>query len=263
MKRGWVRPLGEKIREALASVLPITGIVLLLSVTIAPLSAGTMVMFVFGALMLVLGMGLFTVGVDMSMMPMGEGIGVEISKSKRLGLPLALCFMLGALITIAEPDLQVLARQVPSIPNNTLILSVAAGVGLFLAVALVRTVFSIRLSHMLLIAYGVTFLLTVLVPEDFIPVSFDSGGVTTGPITVPFIMAMGIGLTSLRSDKKFAGGLLRSDLAVQRRLGAGGADSGHLLRTQGRQRLHHQGDRNHLHHGSLPEYPARSARVRL
>ena len=201
MKRRWTQPLGEKIREALASVLPITGIVLLLSVTIAPLSAGTMVMFVFGALMLILGMGLFTVGVDMSMMPMGEGIGVEISKSRRLALPLALCFMLGALITIAEPDLQVLARQVPSISNNTLIFSVAGGVGLFLAVALIRTVFSIRLSHMLLITYGVTFLLTALVPDVFIPVSFDSGGVTTGPITVPFIMAMGIGLTSLRSDK--------------------------------------------------------------
>ena len=201
MKRKWTKPLGEKIREALASVLPITGIVLLLSVTIAPLSAGTMVMFVFGALMLILGMGLFTVGVDMSMMPMGEGIGVEISKSRRLAIPLALCFLLGTLITIAEPDLQVLARQVPSIPNNTLIFSVAGGVGLFLAIALIRTVFSIRLSHMLLIAYGVTFLLASLIPDVFIPLSFDSGGVTTGPITVPFIMAMGIGLTSLRSDK--------------------------------------------------------------
>lgn len=201
MKKSWMKPLGEKIREALASVLPITGIVLLLSVTIAPLSAGTMVMFVFGALMLILGMGLFTVGVDMSMMPMGEGIGVEISKSKHLSMPLIICFTLGALITIAEPDLQLLARQVPSIPNNTLIFSVAAGVGLFLAISHLRTVFSIRLSHMLLIAYGVTFLLAMLIPDVFIPVSFDSGGVTTGPITVPFIMAMGIGLTSLRSDK--------------------------------------------------------------
>ncbi len=201
MKTNWVKPLGEKIREALTSVLPITGVVLLLSVSIAPLSAGTMVMFVFGALMLILGMGLFTVGVDMSMMPMGEGIGVEISKSKRLALPLILCFAMGALITIAEPDLQLLAQQVPSIPNQVLIFAVAAGVGLFLAIALLRTVFSIRLSHMLIIAYGLTFLLTALVPGDFIPVSFDSGGVTTGPITVPFIMAMGIGLTSLRSDK--------------------------------------------------------------
>ena len=201
MKRNRRRLLSEKIRESLRSVLPISGVVALLSVTIAPLSAGMMMMFVFGALMLILGMGLFTMGVDLSMMPMGEGIGVEISKARRLGPSLALCFLLGALITIAEPDLQLLARQVPSIPNQVLILSVAAGVGLFLAVALVRALFSIPLSRMLLIVYGLTFLLAALAPSDFIPVSFDAGGVTTGPITVPFIMAMGIGMTSLRSDR--------------------------------------------------------------
>jgi len=201
MKRNWANLLFEKIKESLASVLPITGIVLLLSISISPLHTGTMVMFTFGALMLILGMGLFTVGVDLSMMPMGEGIGVEISKSRRLGLPLTICFVLGALITIAEPDLQLLARQVPTIPNRVLIFSVAAGVGLFLAVSLLQKVFSIRLSHALLFFYALTFLLTLLAPADFIPVSFDSGGVTTGPITVPFIMALGIGMTSLRSDK--------------------------------------------------------------
>lgn len=201
MKKTWLRMLLEKIQESLASVLPITALVLLLSITIAPLSAGTMVMFILGALMLILGMGLFTVGVDLSMMPMGEGIGVEISKTKRLLMPVLICFLLGALITIAEPDLQLLARQVPSIPNTVLILSVAAGVGLFLAFALLRTLFSIKLSHALLVFYGLTFLLAIFAPGDFIPVAFDSGGVTTGPITVPFIMALGIGLTSLRSDK--------------------------------------------------------------
>lgn len=201
MKSRFVRLLGEKIKESLSSVLPISAVVLLLSITAAPLSAGTTVMFIFGALMLILGMGLFTLGVDLSMMPMGEGIGTEISKSRRLGFPLALCFLLGTLITIAEPDLQLLARQVPSIPNQTLILSVAAGVGLFLAIALLRMVFSIKLSHVLIFFYGLTFILMIFVPENFIPVSFDAGGVTTGPITVPFIMAMGIGLAAVRSDK--------------------------------------------------------------
>lgn len=201
MKRGWMKPFGEKMRESLASVLPITAVVVLLSVTIAPLSSGLTVMFCFGALMLVAGMALFNVGVDMSMMPMGEGVGVELSKSRGLALPLAVCFVLGALITIAEPDLQVLARQVPSIPNHVLIFSVAAGVGLFLAVALARTVFQIKLSHALLFFYALTFALTALTPNDFIPVSFDSGGVTTGPVTVPFIMALGIGMSSLRSDR--------------------------------------------------------------
>ena len=201
MKRTWLKPFGEKMRESLAAVLPITAVVVLLSVTIAPMSSGMTVMFCFGALMLIVGMTLFNVGVDLSMMPMGEGVGVEMSKSRGLVLPMIVCFVLGALITIAEPDLQVLAQQVPSIPNQALILSVAAGVGLFLAIALLRIVFQIKLSHALLFFYALTFLLTLFAPDDFIPVSFDSGGVTTGPVTVPFIMAMGIGMSSLRSDR--------------------------------------------------------------
>ena len=152
-----MRTLREKIQESLSSVLPITAVVLLLCVTVAPLEPGTMVMFLFGALLLVLGMGLFTLGVDLSMMPMGEGIGIEMSKSRRIGLPLTVCFVLGALITIAEPDLQLLAQQVPSIPNRVLILSVAAGVGLFLAVSFLHTVFSVKLSHALLFFYALTF----------------------------------------------------------------------------------------------------------
>ncbi len=201
MNRSWMRALGAKVRESLTSVLPITAVVLFLSITIAPLSAGTTVMFLFGALMLILGMGLFTLGVDLSMMPMGEGIGVEISKSHTLILPTIICFVLGTLITIAEPDLQLLAQMVPSIPNRTLILSVAVGVGLFLAFALLQRLFSFKLSHTLILFYILTFALAAFAPADFIPVAFDSGGVTTGPITVPFIMALGIGLTSLRSDK--------------------------------------------------------------
>ena len=201
MNQSWMRALGEKVRESLTSVLPITGVVLLLSVTISPLSTGTTVMFLFGALMLILGMGLFTLGVDLSMMPMGEGIGVEISKARKLALPALICFVLGTLITIAEPDLQLLAQMVPSIPNRVLILSVAAGVGVFLAIALLQRLFAFKLSHVLLLFYILTFALAAFAPADFIPVAFDSGGVTTGPITVPFIMAMGIGLTSLRSDK--------------------------------------------------------------
>ena len=196
-----MRSLSEKIHESLTSVLPITAVVLLLSITIAPLNTGMMVMFCFGALMLVLGMGLFTLGVDLSMMPMGDGIGVEISRSRRIGGPLTICFLLGALITIAEPDLQLLAQQVPSIPNRVLIFSVAGGVGLFLAISLLHTLFSIKLSHALLFFYALTFILTCFAPANFIPVAFDSGGVTTGPITVPFIMAMGIGLTAVRSDR--------------------------------------------------------------
>jgi hypothetical protein len=194
--------LREKMAESLSAVLPITAIVLLLSITIAPVSSGVLVLFLFGSLLLIFGMSLFTMGAGMSMQPMGEGIGVQISKFRKLLLPLIICFALGVIITIAEPDLTVLAEQIPSIPNMVLILAVAIGVGLFLVVALLRTALRIPLSKLLLIFYLVVFVLAAFAPADFIPAAFDSGGVTTGPITVPFIMALGIGMVSIRSDKK-------------------------------------------------------------
>ena len=193
--------LMEKIKESLSSVLPITAIVLLLSVTIAPLTPGAIVLFLFGALLLIGGIGVFTLGVDMSMTPMGQGIGVSLSRSKHMALPVLLCFVLGALITVAEPDLQVLAEQIPAVPNMTLILTVAVGVGIFLVVALLRVKWRIPLSYLLVGFYILVFALSLFVPEDFIPAAFDSGGVTTGPITVPFIMALGVGMASVRSDK--------------------------------------------------------------
>ena len=145
--------------------------------------------------------GLFTLGVDMSMIPMGDGIGVQISKARRVVIPLVVCFVLGFVVTMAEPDLQVLAEQLPSVPNMTLILVVAVGVGFFLVVAQVRMLLNIPLSYMLVFFYLVVFALSFFVPESFVPAAFDSGGVTTGPITVPFIMALGIGLAAVRSDK--------------------------------------------------------------
>lgn len=191
----------EKVYESVASVLPITVIVLVLSISIAPLTPGTWTLFFFGALMLILGMGFFTLGVEMSMIPMGEGIGVLMSKAKHLPIPLAICFVLGMVVTIAEPDLQVLAQQVPSIPNMVLILTVAVGVGIFLMLAQIRIHAKIQLSYMLVGFYLFIFILAWIIPDNFVAVSFDSGGVTTGPITVPFIMALGIGMASVRSDK--------------------------------------------------------------
>lgn len=193
--------LKEKVLESVSSVLPITVIVLILSITIAPLTPGALILFIFGAVLLILGMGFFTLGVDMSMIPMGEGIGVQMSKSKTILISLAVCLILGILITVAEPDLQVLANQVPAVPNPVLIFTVAAGVGIFLLLAEVRMLFQIPLSYTLVFFYAIVFLMAFCTPDSFVPVSFDSGGVTTGPVTVPFIMALGIGMASVRSDK--------------------------------------------------------------
>ena len=193
--------LMEKIRESLSSVLPITAIVLLLSISVVPLTPGTLVLFLFGAFLLIVGVGVFTLGVDMSMTPMGSGIGVYFSKAKHMAIPLSVALALGILITVAEPDLQVLAQQVEAIPSIVLVLTVAAGVGLFLVIALLRILLKIPLSYLLVGCYLLAFALAALAPRDFIPISFDAGGVTTGPITVPFIMALGVGMASVRSDR--------------------------------------------------------------
>ncbi|MDD5952273.1 MAG: DUF1538 domain-containing protein [Oscillospiraceae bacterium] len=192
--------LKEKIMESLSSVLPITAIVILLGMFLVPMPAGTLIMFLIGALMLIVGMGLFSLGVDISMMPMGDGIGEKMSQSKRMWWVAIVCFVIGIIITIAEPDLQVLANQVTAVPNMTLILTVAAGVGAFLVLSFLRTILKIPLHFVLLTFYVAVFVLAFFVPDNFISVAFDSGGVTTGPITVPFIMALGIGLASLRGD---------------------------------------------------------------
>jgi hypothetical protein len=193
--------LKEKIMEAFSSVLPITVIVLIASVVLVPMPVGTILLFLSGAALLVIGMGFFTLGADMAMMPMGEGIGVQITRSSSLVLTLLVSFIMGVIITIAEPDLQVLALQVPAVPNMTLILTVAVGVGVFLLIAVLRIFLKIRLSLLLIVFYAIVFVIAKFTPRSFIPVAFDSGGVTTGPMTVPFILAMGAGVASIRSDK--------------------------------------------------------------
>ena len=193
--------LYEKIMEAFSSVLPITIIVLIASVVLTPMPSGTILMFLFGAFLLILGMGFFTLGADMAMMPMGEGIGIQLTKSSKILIIIIVSFVMGIVITIAEPDLQVLALQVPSIPSKVLILTVAAGVGFFLVIAVLRSLLKIRLSYLLVFFYLITFGLAFFALDAFVPVAFDSGGVTTGPIAVPFILAMGAGIASIRSDK--------------------------------------------------------------
>lgn len=188
----------EKVKESLKSVLPITAIILLLCFTIVPTSNDTLMLFILGAIMLVIGIGLFTLGAEVSMSTIGERIGSHLSSSKRMLLILLVAFIFGAVITIAEPDLQVLASQIVDVP---IILAVAIGVGIFLAIAILRTIFNIKLSHILAICYFIIFVMAFFVPETILPIAFDSGGVTTGPMTVPFIIAFGIGIASVRQSK--------------------------------------------------------------
>lgn len=196
-----IENLKEKTREALASVLPITGIVLILSILIVPMEIGTLALFLTGAVFLIVGMGFFQLGAEMAMTPLGQGVGARLVKGKSLLIVAGICFLMGAVITISEPDLQVLANQVASIPNAVLIWTVAAGVGIFTVAAVLRILFHVSLAKMLTVLYILLFILSIFSPSEFVAVAFDAGGVTTGPMTVPFIMAIGIGLSSARSDK--------------------------------------------------------------
>ena len=196
--------LQEKLIEALKAVLPIILIVLLLSFTIAPLPTSILLAYLFGGLLLIIGMMFFTLGAEIAMEPMGQKLGARITQTRKLWIILPLGFLLGILITVSEPDLQVLANQVLSIPSPVLIWCVAGGVGLFLVVALLRMLFAVPLRNMLLVFYAATFLLAFFAPKDFLAVAFDAGGVTTGPMTVPFIMAFGIGISAIRNDRHAA-----------------------------------------------------------
>ena len=203
-----MRELREKIKEALISALPITAIVYVVALTpLFDMSATELITFTIGAVMLVLGIGLFSLGADLAMTPMGTHVGSGLSRQKKLGLLLGVCFVLGMLITIAEPDLQVLANQVSAVMNGTLLVyAVGLGVGAFLVIAILKIVFRRSLSQILMLFYMLLFALALMLVVSgnapLLPMGFDSGGVTTGPITVPFIMALGVGISNVLGDRR-------------------------------------------------------------
>ena len=193
--------LYEKFHEAVTSVLPITIIVILLCFTIAPIPNNMFVAFIIGAIMLIGGMAFFTLGADTAMTPIGNKVGSCMTKSRRVWVIVLVSFLMGVIITVSEPDLQVLADQIPTIKNAVIIIAVALGVGIFLVIAMLRILFGVPLSYLLIGFYIIVFITATFVPKDFWAAAFDSGGVTTGPMTVPFIMALGVGVSNIRSDR--------------------------------------------------------------
>jgi len=203
-----LKQLLGKIGEALVSALPITAIVYIMALTpLFNFSVVELITFTIGAVLLIVGIGLFNMGADLAMTPMGTHVGAGLSRQRKLGLLLAVCFVLGMLITIAEPDLQVLATQVSAVMNGTLLIyAVGFGVGAFLVIAVLRIVFKRSLALILMLFYMLLFAFALLLAVNdklsILPMAFDSGGVTTGPITVPFIMALGVGISSVLGDRK-------------------------------------------------------------
>ena len=202
-----LRSLASKLSEALISVSPVAAIVVLINLTpLVNYSTSEIITFVISAFFMILGIGLFNLGADLAMTPMGDHVGQGLTKSGSLKILLSAAFLMGVLITVAEPDLSVLGNQVSSVMNKTLlIVTVGVGVGLFLVFAILKIVFRKSLSYLLMFFYLIAFSLVGFIVmsgrADLLPLSFDSGGVTTGPITVPFIMALGIGIASTIGGK--------------------------------------------------------------
>jgi len=203
-----LKALVKKLTEAAVSVLPVALLVLILNFTpILSLSWQEAVIFACSSIALIVGIALFNLGADIAMTPMGEQIGSGLSKTGKFKTLLIICFLMGVFITIAEPDLSVLASQVSGVINSTaLTVAIGMGVGMFLVLSILKIVFRVSLSHMLTFFYMLLFALVTLLivqgKENFLPLGFDSGGVTTGPITVPFIMALGVGVSAILGDKR-------------------------------------------------------------
>ena len=194
----------SKVKESLISVLPITVIVVILSLTVAPAPWSEILSFLVGCLFVIGGMSLFAIGADVAMIPIGEMVGSTTTKTRNLTVILVVSLLIGTVITLAEPDLTLLASGLASSINPWVLISlVAIGVGVFLALSMLRVIFGISLRLLLCISYGVVFtlafILSLLGKSSFLPLAFDSGGVTTGPMTVPFIIAMGLGVSRISS----------------------------------------------------------------
>ncbi|PAV31567.1 hypothetical protein CIL05_02610 [Virgibacillus profundi] len=196
----------ETVLEVIYSILPITIVITVLQFTIIGLPIETFIQFLIGVLMVGVGLILFLLGVNVGLLPVGEMIGSALSKTNKLWLIIFFGFLLGIVVTVAEPDVRVLSTQVDqvsggAIPKSILILAVALGVGTFVALAMIRIIFNFSIVYILAIGYGIIFLLAAFTPASYVPISFDSGGVTTGPLTVPFILALGLGVATVLRGK--------------------------------------------------------------
>ena len=200
-----------KMKETAVSVLPVMAIVLFLGFTFVPLDKNLLARFIVGGLLLIIGLTIFLLGVDLGIQPMGQRCGAELTKKRSLKLLLIVAFIIGFIVTAAEPDIQVFGDQVrgifPFVNKIAITFVIAGGVGLFIMFGLLRTVLNFSLKWTFFITYSLLFIVSFFAPSSFFGIAFDSGGATTGPMTVPFIMALGLGVSSVRDDDDNSFGL--------------------------------------------------------
>ena len=191
----------SKLKESIISILPIALVVIILTLIFVPNSGWSIFCFSICSLLLILGICLFNIGIDNSLLRMGGYVGSHLSKTKKIFLMVICSLFIGIIVTIAEPDLLVLANQVPWINRWVFIISIGVSVGVCLVVAVLRIILKVKLQYILAACYGIILILMFFVPKTFLPLAFDASGVTTGPISVPFIMSFGLGIAAVRSGE--------------------------------------------------------------
>ncbi len=198
----------KKLKEVGSSIIPILALVALMHFFITPLPAGSLTSFIIGGFLLIAGLSLFLLGVDIGLLPIGERIGSAATRSKHLLVLLGTGFLVGVVIILAEPNIAVLAEQVkgvnPSISKTSLVSMIAIGVGFYLMVGMVRVVFHLSLRLVYLVSYALLFILFIFSPIEMMGIAFDAGGAATGPLSVPFIMAIGIGIARVQKKQNDA-----------------------------------------------------------
>jgi len=196
--------LMQRFKDVLLSVLPIFVIVLILNLTIAPIGTQLMLRFVVGSVFIIFGLAIFLFGVEIGIQTIGNLMGSTITRKKNIWMLVILGFILGFFINIAEPDLQVLARQVSLVTSglisqNSFVIVVSIGIGIMVALGLARIVLKIPIHKVFTVLYGLIFLLVIFAPEAFLGFAFDSGGATTGSMSVPFILSLAVGVSSTQA----------------------------------------------------------------
>lgn len=200
--KGYIRDFWDKCKESTISIVPFFAIIMILYLVFLPFNIFAFLAILIATIVMILGMSAFNIGVDMSTMKMGGYVGSHLSKSRKLSFMAILSFILGFIVTIAEPDLMVLAEQVPGLSSKWVILiTVSAGTGIFLLLSTIRTIFRLNMKVILITSYVIILILSMFAGDSFLPLAFDTFGVTTGTISVPFIMAFGLGICAVRTGK--------------------------------------------------------------
>ncbi len=201
-----LREFKDILSEVVQAILPVTVTVLVLQFALLSMPLKSLFQLLIGAGFIMLGLALFLYGIRIGLLPMGEAIGSQLPNWGSALVVVSVAFVLGFAVTVAEPDVRVLAFQVDMVSEgyigrNLLVSVVALGIAIFVALAMLRIILGIPMAYILIAGYSAIMVLSFFTPPQFVPVAFDAGGVTTGPMTVPFILALGIGLTSVLSGK--------------------------------------------------------------